>query len=184
MPALDLISPRPLHRRAAVVAACLLAGFTAVPLLILAAVNLVPEIMPPGTYADISTEDRPLHLMYTPAMAVSIAAAIALTCALALLAAATVGSVAGPIVFLAVSGAIVMVQGTVTGTVIALGGAGDPPYELHPWGLTLAAVTCCAAVLAWSRTHAAAAPLTAQLRQGSWPGRTGPRARRRTLLTP
>ncbi|MFD6090594.1 MULTISPECIES: hypothetical protein [Micrococcales] len=168
MPALDLTSPRPLRRRAIAAATSLMGAFAAVPLLILAAVNLVPELLPPGTFADVSTEDRPLDAIYTPTMALSIAMGVALLCALALLAVGLVGSVAGPVLYLALAGAIVMAQGTTSGSVIALSGAGDPPYEIHLWGALLAAAACSTATLVWSRTRAAAAPLSARLRHSRW----------------
>lgn len=164
MPVLDLTSPRSLRARAVLAAAALTATFTAIPLLTLALVNFAPEMLPLGTYADVGTEDRPLHVIYTPAMGISIAAAAALACALALLATALVGSVFGPVLHLAGTAVIVMIQATDAGTSIALSGAGDPPYELHMGGILLAAAVCVAAVLTWAGTRAAAAPAITRLR--------------------
>lgn len=164
LPTIDLTSPRPLRRTAAAAATGSVAGFAALPLLVLVAVNLSPDLLPPGTVADVSTEDRPLSEIYTPEMALSIATAVVLVCALAFLAVAVAGPVAGPIIYLILYGALIMVQATPTGAVVASSGAGDPPYQVHPVALLLVAVAWAGSTLAWSHTCAAAAPVVLRVR--------------------
>lgn len=159
MPTAEITSPRGLHYRAALSAASLIIAFAAIPLITLAGVDLAPHLMPPGTFSDISTEDRLLTEIYRPTMALSISAAVTLSIALALLSTALVGALAGPLLFLAVTAALTFAQATPGDDVLALGGAGEPPYQLHTGGLILATVISCTAVLSWANTRAAATPV-------------------------
>lgn len=158
-PVAEMCSPRRLDRRAARVAAGMATGYALLPLLVLAAVHMAPHALPVGTYVDIHTEDRPLTEIYTSPFAVAVAGAVVATFAFTLLAAALVGPGFGVLLSLAFQGVVVMVQSTPGGSALALGGAGDPPYQVHWGGLALAGVALALSLIAWRASIAGAQPL-------------------------
>jgi hypothetical protein len=159
----DLVSPRPMSRYAALAATALIVFFASAPVAVLGAVRVFPSLLPPGTFADITTEDRPLAAIYTQDLAVSVAAGSALACALALLTVALAGLAAGPIVYAVLTAAVLVAQSTPEGEVIALSGAGDPPYQLHPWGIILVVAACSSAIAAWAASRSGAVRVASYL---------------------
>lgn len=170
MPWIDRGARRRIHLHALGWGIALAAAFATLPLLPLLAMHVSPGLLPVGTPVDVSFDERAPLDVYLPVVGALVTANIAYV-GLALGCVALLGRQTGPAAAGGIGLAIIVLQVGARPWLPLWGGAGEPPYGVHPDGVLAAAALLVTGLALWvrSRGGSRAEHRFGLIRRARWP---------------